>query len=97
MFGTGQKVALFLMLLSKVNTGRFRNLKTLADYGVERLKHIDIRNPFSTFRLAGEFYEIIKEWDESLIEEFITNEGNFGQGATMNLQNLYVYSKNCDI
>ncbi|OHD13628.1 MAG: hypothetical protein A2086_00705 [Spirochaetes bacterium GWD1_27_9] len=56
------------------NTGRFRDIKTLAEYGIDRLKNIDIKNVFAMFLLTTEFYNIIKLWDEILIDQFLNRE-----------------------
>lgn len=47
-----------------LNTGRFRDMKTLAEYGIGRLRSLDVGNPISVFPLAREFYEIMKHWPE---------------------------------
>ncbi len=49
----------------KANTGRFADLRTMADYGVERLKHLDIGNPLAVYPLAREFYEVMKHWSDA--------------------------------
>lgn len=54
----------------EVNTGRFRGLREMADYGIERLRNIDVSNPLAVHPLAREFYEIIKNWPELDLDEY---------------------------
>lgn len=53
----------------RVNTGRFKTMQNLIEYGIERLRHINIINPFSIYILTNEFYEIMKCWPEEYINE----------------------------
>lgn len=59
----------------KVNTGRFKNMRNLIEYGIERLKHLEIVNPFSIYMLTNEFYEIMKCWPEEYINEIERKTG----------------------
>ncbi len=66
-------------LLSRdLNTGRFRGLRELAEYGVQRLKSVDISNPLGVYPLTREFYEIMKHWPESDLEGML--EPRFQRG-----------------
>ena len=62
------------MLATPLNCGRFGGLKNFAEYGIDRLKFIDVRNPFAAYQLAAEFYEIMKTWPEIYLQEFENNE-----------------------
>lgn len=70
------------ILKMNLNSGRFSSLKNAHDYFVDRLKNIDILNPFSSFYIAEEIYQIIKLWPLELIEEAI---GFFENGVDINL------------
>ena len=52
------------LYIHTLNTGRFRGMKELLEYGVERLKNIDVANPLGVYPLTREFYEIMKSWSE---------------------------------
>ncbi len=52
---------------ARVSTGRFRSLKEMIEYGIERLKNIDCANPLGVYPLVCEFYEIMKHWHESYL------------------------------
>lgn len=59
------------------NCGRFRNLKDLFYYGVERLRNLDIGNPLAVYPLTREMYEICKHWPDSFFEEKESQENCF--------------------
>jgi len=56
------------MINAAVNTGRFRGMKELVEYGLERLHNMDIGNPLAAYPLARELYEIMKHWPEAELE-----------------------------
>ncbi|MCB1174749.1 MAG: hypothetical protein KDK39_14360 [Leptospiraceae bacterium] len=57
------------LLNSALPIGRFRSMKELLAYGVERLQGLELANPLAAYPLAREFYEIMKTWpDEELYE-----------------------------
>lgn len=85
-----------------LNSGRFHSLRELADYGVERLRNIDVANPLAAVPLAREFYEIMRYWpepdldgmDEQTRGPYAREEGSFGSGnpeplGEEELQQLY--------
>jgi hypothetical protein len=47
--------------------GRFPSVRHLADYGLERLRHLDCRNILAVHQLAQEFHEILRHWPETYI------------------------------
>lgn len=53
----------------EVNTGRFRNVRALVEYGIDRLRNLDVGNPLAAYPLAREMYEIMKHWPESDLRE----------------------------
>lgn len=59
------------ILSMSMNSGRFRSLKDMAEYGVERLRNLDITNPLSVYRLSREFYEIMKHWPEKALRDVL--------------------------
>lgn len=59
------------ILSISMNSGRFRSLKDLAGYGVERLRNLDISNPLSVYQLSREFYEIMKHWPEKALRDVL--------------------------
>jgi len=50
---------------SQVNTGRFRNMKSLCEYATSRLKNLNTGNPLAAYPLTRELYEIMKHWPEA--------------------------------
>jgi hypothetical protein len=50
---------------AKLPTGRFRGLREMIDYGVQRLQNLDCANPLAVYPLVREFYEIMKHWPEA--------------------------------
>ncbi len=53
------------------NSGRFRSLKLLAEYMIERLRNINIINPIQTFNLSEELYNIIRLWPNGIKNDYI--------------------------
>ncbi len=50
---------------AKLSTGRFRGMREMIDYGVQRLQNLDCANPLAVYPLVREFYEIMKHWHEA--------------------------------
>lgn len=46
--------------------GRFPDLRAMADYALNRLRHLDILNPVLTHLLCLELYEILRYWPEAM-------------------------------
>jgi hypothetical protein len=65
--------AIFDMTL---NTGRFRGLYEMAEYGISRLRSMDTANPLAAYPLSREFYEIMKHWPEVLYEDLLDPKCN---------------------
>ncbi len=62
------------LLSARISTGRFRSLKEMIEYGIERLKNIDCANPLGVYPLVREFYEIMKHWHESYLTGVLDHE-----------------------
>ncbi len=56
------RAALERLFSRPYNPGRFPSLEAMAEYGVERLVHLDVRDVQSAFRLSEEFYQVMKHW-----------------------------------
>lgn len=54
---------------ASVNLGRFKTMQTFLDYGIERLRNIEIPNPLGAYPLARELYEILKHWPNTSATE----------------------------
>ncbi len=59
------------LLAAPLNTGRFRGMKELIEYGVSRLKNMAYGNPLGAYEISREFYEILKFWPENELLELI--------------------------
>jgi len=46
-------------------SGRFKDIKTMSDYILNRLSNMNVFNVFESYKLSKEIYEIIKKWDSS--------------------------------
>jgi len=71
-----------MIMNSGLNSGRFRSLRELGDYGISRLQNIDAANPFAAHILAKEFYDIIKTWPEPDLEGVADRHSFSGQGES---------------
>ncbi len=65
---------LSLLYRANLNTGRFRSIREMSEYAIERLKHLDIANPLSTYELSREMYEIMRHWPETELEGLLDPE-----------------------
>ncbi len=54
---------------ASMNLGRFKTMQTFLEYGIERLRNIEIPNPLGAYPLAREFYEIMKHWPNTSATE----------------------------
>ena len=92
--------ALEALQRAELNTGRFRSLGEMMEYGVERLRHLETGNPLAAYPLAREFYEIMKHWPEAELEgllddsympkgwdDYVSGEGA-GRGAPLTQEDL---------
>lgn len=53
------------LLSAPLNTGRFRGMKELIEYGISRLRNLEFGNPLACYEISREFYEIMKLWPEA--------------------------------
>lgn len=58
-----------IILNLKLPCGRFRNMRNFSEYCVERIKNINLFNPFASFYLADEIYNVIRFWPPEQIAE----------------------------
>lgn len=94
------------LLESRLPSGRFPDVRTLAAYGVERLKNLDILNPVSAHMLAREFYDVVRHWPEAITTIGTTAYGpkGFAGGGSawtprvqpMNSEEMKAYYDQCN-
>ncbi len=54
--------------------GRFRNMKALCEYFIQRIGNMDICNPLASMVIAREIYDIIAQWPDELLRSMRENK-----------------------